>query len=199
MARAEQKKKLMLIDLKKGEDPENIGTRIVLLEIKYGNVLPEFEKVAVCIMVVGPQYASSINNEIRNIEKRGDEVNCEELIEFVHDERRIGGACKKSIFAIEEGETSLVDLANIICNYCHKTGHLRKDCPDLVCKFPGCGRTGHHTDKWWRDPKNANACPQWMKDKMAKAAAKTRGVEIVVLHILDKLADWPDLPESAFY
>ena len=53
---------------------------IAQLEINHGNVLPESEKVAVCIMAAGPQYASSINNEIRNNEKRGKEVDCKELI-----------------------------------------------------------------------------------------------------------------------
>ena len=81
---------------------------------------------------------------------------------------RIGGAGRKPIFAIKDGETSLADLANVICNYCHKTRHLRKDCADLVSKFPGCGKTGHHTDECWRDPKNANGCPQWMKETWQK-------------------------------
>ena len=172
------------------------------MEIKYRNVLPKFEKVAVFILTVGPQYASSINSEIRNIETRGEELNCDKLIEFIHDKWRIGGAGKKSSFAIEDGETSLADLANVICNYCHKTGHLRKDCPDLVCKFPSCSKTGHHTDKCWQDPKNVHVCPQWLNDKMTakKAADETRGVEIVVPYISEdnELADWPDLPESAF-
>ena len=197
-----EQKKLVLIELKQGEDPENLGTRIAQLEIQYRNVLADSKKVAVFILAAGTQYASSINSKIRNIEKRGKEVTCNKLIEFIHNELGIGGGCKKPRLAIEEGETSLSNLGNVICNYCHEIGHLRQDCPDLVCKFPGCGKTGHHTEKCWRDLKNANMCPQWLKDKMAtkKAAAETSGVEIVVPWITEdkELADWPDLPESTF-
>ena len=155
------------------------------------------------ILAAVPQYVSSINSKIRNIERRGEEVNCDELIEFICDEWRIGRAGKNPIFATEDGKTSLSDFANVTCNYCQKTGHLRKDCPDVVCKFPGCGKTGHHTDKCWRDPKNANTCPQWLKGKMAakKTASERRGVKIIVPYIIEdnELADWPNLPESAFW
>ena len=99
------------------------------------------------MLAAGNQYALTINGRIRSIQKRGKEVACDKLIKYIHREWKIGGEGKKSILVIDSGKKSLLNLGQVIYTHCHKTGHLRKDYPDVVCKYPGCGKMGHSTKK----------------------------------------------------
>jgi Zinc knuckle len=73
----------------------------------------------------------------------------------------------------------------IPCWKCGKTGHQKKDCPQKgqhssnekgAKKCGRCGKPGHETARCWKDPKNADKRPAWLKEKLQGSGREVSAV-----------------------
>jgi len=188
LSRADQKKKLSKLELKKREDPEKLADKIAELEINYRNEIPEDERFAVVVSAAGvhPEYSSTINNEIRTAKKASEALTSDDLLKVLHDQWKIAGEGEGKVPAEAPIEASLTSAASttnrVQCWHCGEFGHTKKDYPiykRLKCTY--CGAVGHLAGGCFKNPKNANMVPDWYKNrKNGSANAERDVVEVFV-------------------
>ena len=108
LSKVHQKKKLMKLKLKNGQDPDEFGTAIASLEIEYRNTFEEEDKIAALVGAAGPQYATTIISETKRVAGSNKNVTCDELIEAMSEHWRMSGE-GKSFVEDEPTETALAN------------------------------------------------------------------------------------------
>ena len=187
LSRAEQKKKLMKLQLKKGEDPEKLADAIAELEINYRTDVPEDERFSIVVSAAGvhPEYSSTINNEIRIAEKAKEVLTSDELLTVLHDQWKIAGQGEEKVLPVETSLTSVPGVTTAgktQCWHCGQYGHSKKHCPiwkSLKCTY--CGGIGHLAGQCFKDPKNAANVPDWYRNRNSGSAKEEQAtVQILV-------------------
>ena len=94
--KTEQKMKLGLLKLKKGQGPGNVVTAIAALRIEYMNKFTEADKVAALVSAAEPQYEATIHNKMKRLKSaKGDkEVTCDVIVKNLCKLLRTGGSGK---------------------------------------------------------------------------------------------------------
>jgi hypothetical protein len=103
---------------------------------------------------------------------------------------------KSKVANVRNPEMTFTAVTGKKCWSCGSEDHVKPDCPKhknkpkdkektknsdnnsnkLQCGR--CGKPGHATEACWKDPKNADKRPQWLKDKINKSAF----VRVIVKH-----------------
>ena len=130
LSKVHQKKKLMKLKLKNGQDPDEFGTAIASLKIEYRNTFEEEDKIAALVGAAGPQYATTIISKTRRVVGSNKDVTCDKLIEAMSDHWRMSGKGKG--FAEDKPpETALTNTGKSDtkwkCYNCDKDGHLARN------------------------------------------------------------------------
>ena len=183
----------MSLDLKMGQDPDELSTAIAQLEIEYRNDLQESNKVAALVSAVGLQYASLIHSETMIIERAGEEVTCDVLIEAMCDDWSIGGSGKTIDKQIMPTETMLADQGCFakICYNCGKPRHIANTCLEEKCtclgmKYKLCDQTGLNKELCWEDPKNAHRRPRGWVSCLKKTKSE-EAIETLVQFLVEAM------------
>ena len=168
--KAEQNTKLGQLKYKKGQNPDNFGTAIGGLEVKYRNKFTKYYKIATLVSAVGRFYGETIINKMEKLEAaKGNDVTCDAIVEKLCKVYRATGSGKGVVADPNETELSGPghDAKDKACHYCKEVGHVKDHCPKLArkrsknkCEYPGCTmKVGYTTDRCWEDPKNEEDRP----------------------------------------
>ena len=83
LSNAHQKKKLMSLKSKRGEDPDKFA-----LEIEYRNDFEEEDRIIALVGAAGHKIASTIISKTKRLENNGKEVTCDDLIEAMCEHQK---------------------------------------------------------------------------------------------------------------
>jgi hypothetical protein len=194
---------LMRLQLKQREDPSSLFTQIADLSNRYGvHDFPEQQVIAVIMNAVPPEYRAVIANELRT---KQEALTLDEVEDALESYQRHVHPHKESKKA-DRSDTPEITLSAVAaapkgaCWKCGKKGHQKKDCRSgsgyqaagnrannkinkTTKECERCGKVAHLTADCWRDPRNSDKRPEWLKLKL-KNDKEVSGVNASTFEVL---------------
>jgi len=208
MSSVEMEDQLAKIKIGKNDDPLDIDDKMAEVQIQFGCVLTEDQKLTWIIKIARGNYASEITNctKLYNM-VHGRKPTPQEMLDTLHECWRVGGGKKSDNDDSTETVLAAPDGFAGTCYHCKQKGHKANNpkCPKFNNNGGGngsggggsnnngkkkfdkdcnnCGVKGHKKVDCWELESNAHKRPKNWKSKMSNNNTGATSIEMVIAHV----------------